>query len=332
MNKYIGHSIQESGTYEYRLIGGKADGMRILRVKNGKGLDFEISLDRCADIVTLSLNGANMGYMSPCGHVNPKYYQPTGRGFLKSFSAGFFTTCGLFAVGDPCIDEGEELPLHGTISNTPSEKYSVEETDEEITIKATVRDATILSHQLLLIRTYTISKTENKITLSDTVKNIGSKESPIMLLYHCNMGYPLLSENAEVVIPSDTVIPKNEHARGDIENSRKMEKPQRGYKGRCYYYDIKEKNGIGKCGIYNPDIEKGVVIGFEKKTLDKFTQWKMMGEYEYVLGLEPGNCTTDGRDVMRKEGKLRFIEPDEEYVTNLTFHFVSNKEKFAEEF
>ena len=332
MNKYIGHSIQESGTYEYRLIGGKADGMRILRVKNGKGLDFEISLDRCADIVTLYLNGANMGYMSPCGYVNPKYYQPTGRGFLKSFSAGFFTTCGLFAVGDPCIDEGEELPLHGTISNTPSEKYSVEETDEEITIKATVRDATILSHQLLHIRTYTISKTENKITLSDTVKNIGSKESPIMLLYHCNMGYPLLSENAEVVIPSDTVIPKNEHARGDIENSRKMEKPQRGYKGRCYYYDIKAKDGTGKCGIYNPDIEKGVVIGFDKKTLDKFTQWKMMGEYEYVLGLEPGNCTTDGRDVMRKEGKLRFIEPDEEYVTNLTFNFVCDKEKFAEEF
>ena len=332
MNKYIGHSIQESGTYEYRLIGGKADGMRILRVKNGKGLDFEISLDRCADIVTLSLNGANMGYMSPCGYVNPKYYQPTGRGFLKSFSAGFFSTCGLFAVGDPCIDEGEELPLHGTISNTPSEKYSVEETDEEITIKATVRDATILSHQLLLIRTYTISKTENKITLSDTVKNIGSKESPIMLLYHCNMGYPLLSENAEVVIPSDTVIPKNEHARGDIENSRKMEKPQRGYKGRCYYYDIKAKDGTGKCGIYNPDIEKGAIISFDKKTLDKFTQWKMMGEYEYVLGLEPGNCTTDGRDGMRKEGKLRFIEPDEEYVTNLSFNFVCDKEKFAEEF
>jgi len=282
--------------------------------------------------VTLFLNGTNMGYMSPCGYVNPKYYQPTGRGFLKSFSAGFFTTCGLVAVGDPCIDEGEELSLHGTISNTPSEKYSVEETDESITVKATVRDASIRSHQLLLIRTYTVSKTENKITLFDTVKNIGSKESPIMILYHCNMGYPLLSENAEVVIPSDTVIPKNEHARVDIENSRKMEKPQKDYIGRCYYYDIKEKDGIGKCGIYNPDIEKGVVIGFYKKTLDKFTEWKMMGEYDYVLGLEPGNCNTDGRDIVRKEGKLRFIEPNEEYVTNLTFDFVTDREKFDGEF
>ncbi|MCR4719983.1 MAG: aldose 1-epimerase family protein [Firmicutes bacterium] len=332
MNKYIGHSIQESGCYEYRLTGGKADGMRILRVKNGKGLDFEISLDRCADIVTLSLNGTNLGYMSACGYVNPKYYQPTGIDFLKSFSAGFFTTCGLTAVGSPCTDDGEELPLHGTISNTPSERYSVAETEENIIVKATVRDASIFSHQLLLMRTYTISKTENKITLSDTVKNIGSKKSPVMLLYHCNMGYPLLSENAEVVIPSDTVIPRNEHAKEDIENSRKMEKPQNGYRESCYYYDIKAKNGIGKCGIFNPDIEKGVVIGFDKKTLDYFTEWKMMGEYDYVLGLEPGNCTPDGRDVMRKEGKLKFIEPDGEYVTNLTFDFVCNKDKFTEEF
>ena len=332
MNKYIGHSIQQSGAYEYRLTGGRADGMRILRVKNGQGLDFEISLDRCADIVSLSLSGVNMGYMSPCGYVNPKYYQPTGIDFLKSFSAGFFTTCGLLAVGSPCVDEGEELPLHGTISNTPSESYSVEETDEKIVVKAAVRDASLFSYQLILTRTYIISKTENRILLSDTIKNIGSAKSPIMLLYHCNMGYPLLSENAEVIIPSDTVIPRNEHAKEDIENSRIMEKPQRGYEERCYYYDIKTKDGIGKCGIYNPDIEKGVVIGFDKKTLDQFTEWKMMGEHEYVLGLEPGNCTPDGRDVMRKEGKLKFIEPDENYITNLTFNFVSDKEKFMEEF
>ena len=45
--------------------------------------------------------------------------------------------CGLAAVGSPCTDEGEELPLHGTISNTPSERYCVEETDEKIIIKAT---------------------------------------------------------------------------------------------------------------------------------------------------------------------------------------------------
>ena len=39
MNKYIGHEQQLYGVREMRLVGGKADGMRILSVKNGMGLE-----------------------------------------------------------------------------------------------------------------------------------------------------------------------------------------------------------------------------------------------------------------------------------------------------
>lgn len=39
-NKYIGHPSQICGVCETRMIGGKADGMRILEVRNGKGLEF----------------------------------------------------------------------------------------------------------------------------------------------------------------------------------------------------------------------------------------------------------------------------------------------------
>ncbi|MGN1027200.1 MAG: DUF4432 family protein [Faecousia sp.] len=29
------------------------------------------------------------------------------------------------------------------------------------------------------------------------------------------------------------------------------------------------------------------------------------------MGLEPGNCTPDGRDVIRRQGKLKYLEPGE---------------------
>ena len=135
-----------------------------------------------------------------------------------------------------------------------------------------------------------------------------------------------------LVYDSAYIVTPQEEIKTEVETVPIMEKPQKGYEECCYYYDVLEKDGMAKCGIYNPDIKKGVVIGFDKKNLDRFTQWKMMGEYDYVLGLEPGNCTPDGRNVMRKEGKLKFIEPGEEYVTNLTFCFVTDKEKFTEEF
>ena len=49
---YYGHESQLFGVEEYRLTGGKGDGMRLLQVRNGKGLDFTVSADRCADIST----------------------------------------------------------------------------------------------------------------------------------------------------------------------------------------------------------------------------------------------------------------------------------------
>ena len=98
-NPYIGHESQLYGVEEHRLVGGRGDGMRLFQVKNGKGLEFTVSADRCADISRLSVEGVNMGYFSPCGYVAPAYYDGVGDGFLKSFTAGFLTTCGLNGVG-----------------------------------------------------------------------------------------------------------------------------------------------------------------------------------------------------------------------------------------
>lgn len=322
MNKYLGNNLQVFGVEEMRLSGGKADGMRLLNVRNGKGLDFYISIDRCADISRLTFKGDNMGYFAPCGYVSPQYYDNVGAGFLKSFTAGFFTTCGLTAVGSPCCDNGEELPLHGTISNTPCERISYDVDDKEIVIKAVIRDASLFSHKLILEREYIVPLDKNEIILNDTVKNIGSSESPLEILYHCNMGYPLLSEDSEVDIPSTEVFPRNDHAKEGIENCLKMESPQAGYEEKCYYHKL---NGKAFASIYNKNINKGVKIHFDTDELKYFTQWKMMGEVEYVLGLEPGNCLPDGRDVMRQKGMLDIIKPSETREFHIKFEFTEGK-------
>ena len=302
-----------------RLVGGKGDGMRMLYVRNGKGLEFWISLDRCADVTRLSLKGDNFSYISACGYVSPKYYDKNGLGFLESFTAGFCTTCGLTAVGSPCIDAGEELPLHGTISNTPCESFGYWTDDNNIHIKATVRDARIFSHKLVLEREYVVSLDENKFTMTDTDKNIGSAEAPYEIMYHCNMGYPLLCEDTEVKIPSEEVVARNEHSKTGLDRCLMVEKPQAGYEEMCFYHKL---SGKAEVSLYNPNIKKGMKMGFDTKELKCFTQWKMMGEYDYVMGLEPGNCNPDGRDVMRDKGLLEFIKPGESKIQTLEFEFI----------
>ena len=307
MNKYIGHQSQLFGVEEHKLCGGKGDGLRLLEVNNGRGLMFTVSADRCGDISRLYFNGKNLGYFSPCGYVAPQYYDNKGAGFLKSFTGGFFTTCGLTAVGSPCNDNGEELPLHGNIANTPAENVSYW-VDDSIHIILTVRDASPFGHKLLLTREYECPLDRDEIIIKDKVKNIGFDETPYMILYHMNMGYPLLTENSVVTLNNKGITPRNDRAKEGIDNALNMEKPQHGFEEQCYYFDMVE--GVAK--IYSPEIETSVSINYDINELPFFTEWKMMGEGEYVLGLEPGNCTPDGRDVMRKEGKLQFLKAGEE--------------------
>ena len=330
--EYTGHPLQIRGAERVIMQGGRAEGMHFVIVRNGLGLECWISLDRGADLMRVTYKGNNMGFLSPCGNVSPQYYDKEGAGFLKSFTAGFFTTAGLAAVGSPCVDDGEVLPLHGTVAHIPADCCDVLENEKGITVKATVRDCVIFGRKLVLRRSYILSFLENTLTVRDSVTNEGDADSPFMILYHCNMGYPLLSENSKVVIPNSGVTPRNEHSAEHQSAALTMEKPQAGYKEVCYYYDVTAKDSVARVGIFNPDISAGAVFCYDKRELPFFTEWKMMGKYDYALGLEPGNCTPDGRDVMRKNGTLKILSPDQTAETGVTFKFTDSEEEFNKSF
>lgn len=332
MKNYVGNSLQVRGAERYVLEGGKGSGMHFICVRNGRGLEAWISVDRAGDLSRLSFLGDNMGYFAPCGYVAPQYYDGLGLGFLKSFTAGFFTTCGLSAVGSPCTDDGEELALHGTVSHIPAEVICMAEDEGGLTIKLKVTDAVIFGRKLVMNRVYRFSYTENVFSVRDTVTNEADTESPYSILYHCNMGWPLLSENSIVRVPHRSIAPRDDHAKEFIDTALTMEKPQGDYSECCYYYDVLEKDGKAHAGIYNGDINKGMVMSFDKSTLPCFTEWKMMGNRDYVLGLEPGNCTPDGRAALRANGTLKFLKPDESCTTAIEFRFVSDKDTFESNF
>lgn len=317
MNPYVGHDSQLYGIEEYRLVGGRGDGMRLVEVNNGKGLELTISPDRNCDIARLRFKGINMSYMSPCGYVAPAYYDRNGSNFLKSFTAGFLTTCGLQAVGTPCIDEGEELPLHGSIANMPVDSLSCHEEkavpaadqDTALVVESVTKDETIFDRKLRLSRCIRVSLFDNSFILEDTIENTGDRTEPLEILYHMNMGYPLLDEDSIVTIPSVSVRARDDHAKEDIAHWMQMEPPQPGYQERCYYHVFPDENG--SASIWQPKLNAGLTITFNAKELDGFVEWKMMGVRDYVLGLECGNCYPDGRDVMRRTGMLKFLQPGE---------------------
>ena len=327
IQKYVGHPSQIYGVEEHRLVGGKGDGMRLFEVKNAAGLALTIVADRCADIYRISLKGDNLGFFSPCGYVAPTYYDDRELGFLKSFTAGFLTTAGLTAVGSPSVDEGQAFGLHGDIGNTPAENIYYTIDKEFIHVHATINASGIFKEKLVLQREIRVSLFENKLKIIDTISNNGDTISPLMYLYHINFGYPLLDENSVLHVSSSKVIPRNERAAEDLATWQEVIPPQKNYIEECYYHSFGDSDAAS-AGIFNPSINRGLCMHFDPHSLDCLLEWKMMGERDYVLGLEPGNCYADGREAVRKQGKLKFIHPDQEITYSVDFTFTDSRDAF----
>jgi hypothetical protein len=314
--KYVGDMSQVFGTKDYVMNEGKAHGVRAVDVKNGSGLEFTVLPDRCMDIACISYKGTNLSYLSKTGIVSPQYYNETGINFLRSFYAGFLTTSGLRNVGAPCIDNGESFGLHGRISNTPGENVSsgVEWIDEKpvLKVRGKMREARLFGENMVLDRKITCKCGENKITIEDTVENYGFRKEPLLLLYHFNLGYPLLDEDALFVAPSKAVRPRDEDAQNGTGTWQAFQKPTPEYKEQVFYHDLKtDRNGNTCAALINEKLELGIAIRYSKHQLFNLTQWKQMGEGEYVLGIEPCNCYGGGRADSIEKGNVDYLEPGE---------------------
>jgi len=80
----------------------------------------------------------------------------------------------------------------------------------------------------------------------------------------------------------------------------------------------------------NDRLKMGAYVKFSKDTIPYFTEWKMMGEGEYVLGMEPGNCFPLGRRREREEGRLVTLQPGESKKISLEIGILEGEEKIEQ--
>lgn len=328
MNKdyYLGHPDQMYGVEQFRLVGGKGDGMSVLQIRNRSGLELTVVPDRCLDIYKLRCRAVNLGYFSPAGYVSPEYYDDKGTGFLKNFTGGFLTTCGLSNIGIANTDGEEELPMHGRIGNCPADHVNYQVTETQIVVEAWMNHMQFFGNKLLLKRKLVVLLDENKFYLEDEVFNRGSESEPVMLLYHMNMGYPLLSEHAELRIPSVKVEGRDDYAQADLDHWGKVDEPTSGFREKCYYHYFEGKEGMA--AIFNPDIDLGLQISYDTRELGYFTQWNMFGTHEYAMGLEPSNALQEGRESMRRTGKLTELKPGETKTYHVNVKILNSEQEW----
>jgi len=320
--KYIGNLSQLGYCRHYTLEEGRARGMRAADINNGSGLQYTVLPDRGMDISLAAFRGLNLVYQTCNGETHPSYFEPEGIGWLRTFGAGLLTTYGLTYLGSPCIDEGEQLGLHGRYSTIPVSRFTDlsgwEEDNYIYKLKGTIEEGYIFGNKLRLEREISSVGGQNRIHIKDTVTNFGSKPGPYTVLYHMNFGYPMLTEDAELLIEPSATLPRDADAIPGLDEFRRFIKPQPEYREQVFYHTMKgDINGDTSVILKNRKAGISVVIRFNIKQLPYVNQWKMMGYGEYVLGIEPSNVLCKSRNILREEKILPMLQPGESTTNNI---------------
>lgn len=310
LRKRIGDISQIGGATEFTYSQGKANAVKAIEVRNGSSLKFVILPDRGMDIAYAEYKGVPISYISKTGIVSSSHYDEPD--FLRSFSAGLLTTCGLTYMGAPCKDNGIELGAHGRISNIPAYDVGIvqewQDDDFIITVRGKVREATVFGENIVLTRTITTKLGENKIHIQDEIENEGFEPTPLMVLYHMNFGFPLISSATKFKTNCVNTRPRDEEAEKGIKNTCEFSEPIKNYKEQVFYRDAVQNS---YAELINKDIDLSVKLEFNGEELPYLIEWKQMGEQEYVVGLEPATYPPDSRAKAREKNELLFLQGQE---------------------
>jgi len=335
----VGDISQVCGIRLMELQEGNEKGVGIAEMRSGSGFRVIILLERGMDIGYAEYKGIPLCWRSAIGDAHPAFFEPEGLGWLRTFYGGLMNTCGLTYAGAPCEDQGKQLGLHGRASHIPARNICSEaewkKDDYFITLKGKLREAVVFGENILLSRTITMKMGENRLFVHDTVENMGYQTTEHMILYHVNVGFPVLDDGAQMISPTISVVPRDVEAEKGKEEYNKFSAPIPGFKEKVYLHKVKaDKNGFVHSAIVNRSFNGGQGIGlyikYPVKEMPFLTEWKMMGEGIYVVGMEPANCFVTGRAAARKDGTLQFLKPGEKREYALEIGVLASNEEILE--
>ncbi len=323
-----------------RLGDGSEDGVRAIDVRVAGGIDALVIADRGLDIGPAWCGGFPMAWQSPTGIVHPSYFRDDV--WLRSFHGGLLFTAGLQNVGSAVRDGDEEHGLHGRLSNLPARNVTVETVEDErglaVVVRGEVRETTVFGVDLVMHRTLRFPLGDPRIELTDEVENRGYVAAPVFLLYHVNLGYPVVAATSRLIAPPAEIVGWDEVSRAAEAEYDRFVPPTPGFPVQVFEHRLAvtghDRVRIGIVNEADPASGGiGVVLEYDRSRLPRLWHWRMLAEGMYVTGIEPANCGLLGRGAEREAGTLDELAPGERRTFGVTIRAAvgANVARLAEE-
>jgi hypothetical protein len=318
----VGRLSQVAGVRLVTLEAGPARGVQVLEFRTGSGFAFDVLVDRAFDIGGCEFRGHSLTWASSVGVVAPAFYDPDAWGWFRAWGGGMVVTCGLdhtmspaedtaLAFHQPHMFERTAYGLHGRVGGLPARLvgYGEDWDGDECVLWAEgeVQQAGVFFENLILRRRIEARVGDSRFTIRDVVENVGYSVTSHMLLYHCNVGFPIVDEGSELLLPTGGT---RTDPWDSVETYRTLTAPQRDFQEACFYERILgEPSGQVPAGVVNRRIGLGVFQVSRNTQLPELMVWRMMGEGNYAVALEPGTNRAIPRADLRDAGEIIELEP-----------------------
>lgn len=310
---------------------GRSNGLRAFEVKN-EAMSYTVLADKCLDVGQFSYKGMNFNFLSKPGLQGRNHYDTNGEEALHSIMGGLFFTAGLENICAPYSSNGKDYPMHGRIRTTPAEHLcsdaSWQGDDYVLTVSGEMREAELFGENMVLRRKIETKLGSKTMVLTDEIENESYRSEPLMLLYHINIGYPLLDEGTKLYIPTKKVTPRDDESAGHESEYDVMDAPKDNEPEYVFIHEaVANKDGNVVVGVVNEEQKIGLKLEFSQKYLPYFMEWKSTASGDYVIGLEPSNSSVYGRAYCEKNNTIHMLGSFEKETNVLKFTVLEGEEE-----
>lgn len=318
---WIGNMDQLLTVRRFQMTEGRAAGLTCIDVQTAAGLDFTVTEGRAMSLYHARFRGTNLAFLPAGGPTGPEAVSESG----YYYEGGLMFTCGLESTGPA----NGYYSQHGTLRMIPAENVKIKRLERDgvagVEITGTmIPKSEAAGEKLRLQRTYICWNDAPVIHIHDKVCNLSSQPAGLMVMYHFNLGWPLLSPEARLYIPSRHIRPKNSIAQRDLNTCLNILPPQEQWQPQVFCHTLDSSGGHVKVMLENPKIGVGIGIQLDPHQLPMLNQWRSFYASQYVLGLEPCNCLPLGRTCMQEKGLLPWLQPGEEREFQMSFFACEN--------
>jgi hypothetical protein len=312
---------------------GVSAGIELLHVELTSDFSATLIPTRGLGIQSVRAGEWEFGWRSPQRRpVHPQYVplaEPSGLGWLDGFTE-LLVRCGLTSNGAPEHDSRGQLvhPLHGRIANSPAHSLFARCPEPGLLeVGGCVDEIRFHFDKWRLWTTLRFFENEQRIQIEDRVENLAGSARDFQLLYHYNLGQPLLDAGSRLHVPHRRIAPRNPHAASGLEHWHTVPPPRSGSEEQVYFFTpIGDRHGRSLAVLENADGTAGSGIGFSPEELPCFSLWKNPAAEAdgYVVGLEPATNYPNPKSVEQQHGRTVWLQPGESRTITIDLHFATN--------